>query len=451
MVCYTNLHSIKLCTILKEESILLLRKLKTLIPKPVKIFLRRFQVRYNVPQYISHTSRLIGDTDTSRPAEAAIFIMIAENWNSFESVYRCILEDQRINITVYVFPGHVFTDKPEELNLKLYGEVLSFFARRGINVVKAYDPENNTWISPDSVKADYIFYDELYDIYPPEFSIRQMYRRARICYIPYSYLFAKSDSMLRIVIPEYNFSFVYAFFASSDYAVDYAVKLYSKTNSKYHHVLRLGYPRFDLTYNIAASTDVGGGCSVIWIPRFTLPEDNYGDPSSRTTFFEFRTKVTERALSHTDEYWIVRPHPRDFAQYLSKGLITRDELNQYIFSLENNPRTELDKNKDYLDAFQRSDVMLADFSSVIVEYLAMRKPVIYCGNIEAITDENVRECIYTASSWDEAMTLLDKLKNGIDPLAEKRKAFAAKLSSNGRSGKHIVDFLIDDYYQGAPK
>ena len=136
--------------------------------------------------------------------------------------------------------------------------------------------------------------------------------------------------------------------------------------------------------------------TVIWNPRFTLNGDNNGNPTSRTTFFDFRSKIIDRASQHTDEYWIVRPHPRAFAEYLSRGVLTRDELNQYISS-------------------------------------------------EAMPDNGILDVMYTASSWDEAMSLLEKLKNGTDPLAEKRKAFAAKLSSNGKSGQLITEFLINDY------
>ena len=432
---------------IKEKSILLRSLFKKLLIEPIHVVEQKVIDFYYDVSYSYYTQRLITNADTNRPVEVAIFIMIAENWNSFESVYRCMMKDKRINITVYVFPGHVFTDKPKRLNLKLYAEVLSFFSKRGINVVKTYDQENNTWISPKAVKADYVFYDEPYGIYPPKFSIMQMYKRARLCYIPYGYIITRSERMLQITMPLSSFRLIYAFFSSADYVADHIDNLYRISNCKYHHILRFGYPRFDITHEFSGEPYAGGSVKVLWIPRFTLKTENDGDPSSNTTFFEFRTEVIERASQHTDEYWIIRPHPRAFAQYLSRKLITRDELNHYISSLENNPRTELDKNKDYLAAFQRSDVMLADYSAIIVEYLAMGKSVIYCGNLEAVSEENIRECMYHASSWSEAISFLDNLKNGIDPLAEKRRALAAKLSSNGRSGELITEFLINDYTQ----
>lgn len=319
--------------------------LKKVLSEPVKALVRRARFCYYNLSYIYHSRKQIRNADTSRPVEAAVFIMIAENWNSFESLYRCIAADSRINLTVYVFPGHVFTDKPEELNLKLYAEVLAFFADRGINVVKAYDPESDTWISPESVKADYIFYDEPYYIYPKEFLFNPMYKRARLCYIPYSYIFSKREYMLNGLMPLEVFRFVFAVFAPADFVADHVEKNYGRLLCKYHHVLRLGYPRFDLTYKLAETTYQGVGCRVIWNPRFTMSDYNNWDPSSRTTFFEFRSKILGRASQHTDEYWIIRPHPRAFSEYLSKGMLTKEELNQYISSLENKPRTELDKKQ----------------------------------------------------------------------------------------------------------
>lgn len=92
---------------------MILDSLKRVLPKPVKQGLKRIISPYWQWQYVRCTERLISRADTSRPAEVAVFTMIAENWNSFESLYRVIEADSRMNITVYVFPGKVFTDRPK--------------------------------------------------------------------------------------------------------------------------------------------------------------------------------------------------------------------------------------------------------------------------------------------------------------------------------------------------
>ena len=139
---------------------------------------------------------------------------------------------------------------------------------------------------------------------------------------------------------------------------------------------------------------------------------------------------------------------RDF-EYKRHNLITQQELDEYISDIEKNPRTELDKEKDYLIAFDRSDVMLADFSSIVIEYAALGKPIIYCGNPEAIPIPEMLDCMYPARSWDKAMYYLDELKKGNDPLAEKRRAFTKMIAKDGRSGERIVEYLIDDYKKSA--
>ena len=92
---------------IKDGNVLRLELLKKVLLEPVKVVYRRMRNTYQDIPYIYQTPRLAKNADINRPAEAAVFIMIAENWNSFESVYRCISADSRINITVYVFPGHV--------------------------------------------------------------------------------------------------------------------------------------------------------------------------------------------------------------------------------------------------------------------------------------------------------------------------------------------------------
>lgn len=351
-----------------------------------------------------------------------------------------------MNVTVYVFPGRVFTDKPEELNLKLYSEVLAFFRERGIDAVKAYDTVSGKYIAPESVRADYVFYDEPYDIYPEGFAIRDTYKRARVCYVPYAFGLTNNETLLSIVIPEYAFRFIYAFFANSSVQTPYVEKLYDKIGHEYHNVLSLGFPRFDLLKKLQTSSSQDSDkFTVLWNPRFTMSDDNKGDPTSATTFFSFRTKITDRASSHDGEYWIIRPHPKAFSNYINKGAMTREEVEQYKSSLRENPRTELDTNKDYLNAFMRSSIMLADFSGIVIEFLALGKPVIYCGRPEAIAVPGMMDCMYKASSWEEAESLIDSLKNGIDPLAQKRHDFAHKLVSDGRSAQKITDFLADDF------
>ena len=171
-------------------------------------------------------------------------------------------------MTVYVFPARVFqkdVSRKQDLNLELYEETISFFEKHGINFVRAYDTENSRWIDADTIKADYVFYDEPYQLYPEQFWIHSMYKHAKICYIPYGFILTDNKSVLNGVISEGFMHYCYVFFASWSGAADYAEKVLGNIGHRYHHVARLGYPRFDLHVK---SSEPHEKFAVLWNPRF---------------------------------------------------------------------------------------------------------------------------------------------------------------------------------------
>ena len=425
--------------------------LKIIFPLRVRKLLRRIQTKVRravgVMSYIYYTEKMNRNSSKKSVIEVAVFIMYAEAWNSFESIYRSIKLRKDMNITVYVFAGNVYMNDGNDkyhLKLKIYDEMINFFRVRGIDIIKAYRPETDSWISSMDIKADYIFYDRPYDaVYLEEFSVRQMHKRAKVCYIPYGFMLTKSITMMNVIVPPDFFRYCYLFFASWNFPADYVRdNIYNRFECKFHHIIREGYPRFDLT---AKNNSSDKQFTVLWNPRFAIRGLSHDDPTSATSFFDFWQKIIPRAYRTKNEYWIIRPHPIALSEYVNKKIITSSELEQYISKLNQNPNTELDRDKDYMKAFARSSVMLADFSSIIIEYMASGKPVIYCGNPEAIPIDEMLECMYHASSWDEAVRCLDDLKNGHNPLALKRYKFAEKLSNDGKIGERIVQVLIEDY------
>lgn len=133
------------------------------------------------------------------------------------------------------------------------------------------------------------------------------------------------------------------------------------------------------------------------------------------------------------------------------GNLKPGEYKKYLHDIQENPFTELDHDKDYMTAFRNNDVLVGDFSSILIEYIAFGKPIIYCGLPEAIPFDEMLACMYLASSWEQVTSYLDSLENGIDPLAQRRCEFAKSLSSGGKSGEKIIAYILDDYAKGAAR
>lgn len=427
------------------------KAIKSVMPSPVRRVIKNSKLYISLRKnfrkivYAHYVNRINRRIDPSKPVEVAVFTSSATNWNSFASMYSLINKRHDINITVYLYPA-LEPRKNNALDLDKYHDASDYFLKRRINFISMYDTLSEKWIDASSVHADYIFYDRPYFTEPPEFLPSEMYRRSKVCYIPYGFILTNNADLLHIVLSEHFMRYCYTFFASWYYVADYADKLYDSIGHRHHHVARLGYPRFDLHVKTAQAHKK---FTVLWNPRFAVKNKNSKIPASENTFFDFWQEIIPRVNIYHDEYWIIRPHPLAFIEYKRYNLITQEELDEYTASIDKNPGTELDKEKDYLVAFDRSDVMLADFSSIVIEYAALGKPIIYCGNPEAIPIPEMLECMYLANSWDKAVYYLDELKKGNDPLAEKRRIFMNMIASDGKSGEKIVEYILDDYRKSA--
>lgn len=201
-------------------------------------------------QFIHYTQKISHRAAPDTKPEVAIFILLGENWNSFATMYKHVKTRSDINITVYVFPGKIFHTDPamrKKLNLKLYQETTEFFERNGIDFVKAYDTTRKKWINVNDLRIDYLFYDEPYGgLYPEEFSMWNMYKRAKICYVPYGFSLTSAEAMLRVNLNKDFVRYFYVYFAPWSQPADYAEKIYDEIGHEYHHVENLGFPRFDL-------------------------------------------------------------------------------------------------------------------------------------------------------------------------------------------------------------
>ena len=120
---------------------------------------------------------------------------------------------------------------------------------------------------------------------------------------------------------------------------------------------------------------------------------------------------------------VFRPHPLTFKNFISLGLITSDEVDEYLRKFQNNEQLYYDQTSEYFTTFWHSDVFVGDISSIIPCYFLTGKPIIYC-HTDAVDDNDIMKKIfsvsYNAYSFEDVEKILLDLQNGIDPLKEKR-------------------------------
>ena len=83
----------------------------------------------------------------------------------------------------------------------------------------------------------------------------------------------------------------------------------------------------------------------------------------------------------------------------------------------------IDNSKKYLEVFYSSDFIISDMSSILVDYFLTEKPIIYCHKTNQFNEfgSKIAEGFYWVHNWEELKRTIEMLKNGDDPLKEKRQ------------------------------
>ncbi|MCR5296163.1 MAG: CDP-glycerol glycerophosphotransferase family protein [Clostridiales bacterium] len=158
------------------------------------------------------------------------------------------------------------------------------------------------------------------------------------------------------------------------------------------------------------------------------------------------------ALLQTDVHIIVRPHPQSYTS--EKDLIER-LMKEYPES----DRLEWDRNDDNYESLKRADLLISDFSGVIIDYaFVFEKPVIYADisfdrepydaswietpmwRFEVLKDIGIQ---LTEENADRIGELIDICLNSPELKAGIRKAREEAWAHIGESASLTVDYLLE--------
>lgn len=365
------------------------------------------------------------------------FIQFPEMWNSEKTVYDCMIKDDRYNVTIIAVPKRIGINSNEKI-FQATNSAYTFCIDNGIKAINAC--ENGRWFNISNLETDYIFLQRPYDEFMPnQYSMYKLSKLALLCYIPYGFEFVHG---IHLNI-EYNMNFlnnVYLIFSDNE-----ETKAWCSSHSKYEEkigirkVLDIGYPRFD---NLAHTCLDSEKKTVMWLPRWSIDEAN-----DRSYFFDYFEKFFKYFSIHLELKLIIRPHPLMFENFIEKGKMTKFEVNALLKRVSETPNICFDKNCDYLETFIHIDVMIADFTSLLIEFFVTKKPIIYCGESRSFNSigKEMLNGMYVVSNWDTLSNCLSKLIIGEDVLLENRSQIIKKILKHDYPvAKSILDLIYND-------
>ncbi len=335
---------------------------------------------------------------------------------------------------------------PDDINKFPKNEDLAFWEEKfGDNVINAVS--NKEWFDLEKEKPDYVFIQRPYNNYlPHQYSTDVLSTYTKLCYIPYGYLLVDLHS---VVLPQSFINQLYFFFGENEYESKYVLNKMPKDGN--HYSINYGYPSLDSEImNISTETSAFNklktkDLKVIWTPRWTTNKDLF-----ETTFFNYKDNIVKYFKKNRNQKLVFRPHPLMFKNFIDEKIMPKEEVKEYLLNYDENNMI-YDKDSNYFETFQDSDVLITDFSSIIIDYFILNKPIILLDKNEKrytpIMKEINKVC-YHANNWDDIKKILKELGKE-DILKSKREKTIKKLLCNydGTTSKKIVECIKNDFYK----
>ncbi len=284
---------------------------------------------------------------------------------------------------------------------------------------------------------------------PPEYSGKIVGEYSKVCQIDYG-----ADTGIDILDGEtsLNSDFMphtYFKFLSSERFVElYKKKFTLQLLLGSVHYKCLGYPRFDLLKPLTVNEVQSSIKTIAWLPRWKVDKDSQNNFSSH--FMDYVYDILDFMNEHTEFNLIIRPHPLMFMDLLNKGVLSQESLEELKMNISERQNIVLDTDKDYLNTLNTADLLIADFSALIVEFFVSGKPIIYCNEIPTEVHSSMTDLynsLYYRDNWQDIQNEILEIAQGNDAKrSDRMKVIERMVPENlGDIGKTIYECVKDDF------
>lgn len=368
-------------------------------------------------------------------------------WSMFDSVYKAMAEDPGFAPLVIALP-YRHGSLPEG-QYKDAGMV-EFCETRHIPAIRGYDKETKEWLDPTSLMPDYVFFQSPYDFFPPIWSVKQISMIAQVCYIPYGITIFRGE-VNNVVHPAHFFRFTSLYFKENSLSKELFInKFQDQEWFNQNKVTLSGFPKLDYLSEIneISSTIWKRGLQkdikrILWTPRWRTLEGT-------CHFFDYKEYFIKFCKQHQEVDFVLRPHPLCWQNFLKTKELTKDDLKNMETEYDNSLNMTLDKTGDYHDTFLTSDILVSDISSMLPEYFATGKPIVYTHRVDVFNElgRELSTGFYWVKNAVELKVALEMLISGSDPLWEKRQELRDSLLfiPEGGSGMRIKEAIGFDFH-----
>lgn len=346
-------------------------------------------------------------------------------------------------IVVITALGEMGLRSDDEL-LNVFNEADAFFEKLGNRHVRACSLQPRRYGDLSILKPDVVFFPEPWEVRWPQ-TTREVSRFALPCYVPY---FVVAHVITEKQCDTIMHRYLFAYFTQNKYLADIYEKAIPWLCRSYHTV-PTGHPALDMlgASNSNGNTENVSEKIVIYAPHHSIAVYDHRHPDWRIgTFLETGKAILNYAKQHLDINWVFKPHPQLKRALREVGQWTEKEIDDYYLEWERIGSICTDGS--YQELFLKSNAMITDCGSFLLEYGATGKPLIHLvpnGAGMGISPhiKDLLDAYYRVETNEGLMMTLDMvLSKGEDPKRPQRLAALRKTGLLGvDAAQNIVDYL----------
>lgn len=358
------------------------------------------------------------------PVRVGFLVDFLPAWSKVRRIYTLLEQDERFEPVLLCVPSNAL-ENPET------NDTYEYLKQQG------YENAVNTclgpgqWLALESMELSYVFYLRPYNhLLPEQYHCHRLCAFTKVCLVVYGMSMTKQIAASTMNRDFYRY--VYCFVGESPY-----VMKKNKRDGWLLHLLGLqkslflGMPGVEelraAEGQAAPAWDFAaeGNLRVLWNPRWTTDKSLGG-----SNFFTFRDTLLSMAEEKPVSL-LIRPHPLMLQNFLKTGEMSREEVDNFRARCQQLPNVALDESKEYNATLWNADVLVTDKSGMMAEFFVTGKPMIFCAsNMELTPTEHMQQLLegcYVVRTPQELTQCLDALRDGNDPLAQKRHALQKTL------------------------
>lgn len=328
---------------------------------------RRISSYYTQKKY----KKIICYKKNKEQINVVFFALFKSVWK-YDEVYQLMEKHPRFNPNIVVCP---IINYGTENMLKNLNESYSYFKSLGYNVIKGIDDSHKAIDIKNLFNPDIIFFCSPYDSQvDSNFTLDKYKNDILTCYIQYGI----NEAQFKW---SYDLKFhrnIWKFWCESDTLKNYYLS--QLPNGLGTNLITTGYPLYE-SFLKSLSSEVDNSIwkndsrkRIIWAPHHSI--DNCGG-LQYSTFLLYCDTMLNIAKIYKDKIQMVfKPHPllrNKLYKHCDWGKIKTDSYFQQWNQMENT----FFQDGDYIDLFTKSDAIIHDCASFLIEYLYTKKPALY--------------------------------------------------------------------------